>query len=165
VAMVGVVTEATGYGGLLSRPVPEIELRTFLLECFGISEGELFLSRDDRVAEELAGVPPEVVYAAFCTYRPVFGHFAMSFDVGVEGRLVDRVGRRQFAERITAHFDAYLLYSDGEPMGVWTMTLADGTHLFAGLDEEDDRFLIYAVSKPVPRLPEVEVNPDLGKPW
>lgn len=125
-------TEATGYDGLLSRLVPEIELRTFLLDCFAIPEQELFVSHEDRVAEGLRDVPQELVFAAFCTYQQVSGHFAMSFSVGIEGRLADRVGRREFAERITAHFDAYMLYSDTEPQGVWTMTLADGTHLLAG---------------------------------
>lgn len=51
----------------------------------------------DRVAEDLRDVPVGVAFAAFCTYERTCGHFAMSFDVGVEGRLADRVGRREFA--------------------------------------------------------------------
>jgi hypothetical protein len=43
-----------------------------------------------------------VAFAAFCTYRRVSGHFAMGFGVGLEGRLVDRVDRREFAERFAA---------------------------------------------------------------
>lgn len=154
-------SEATGYDGLLSRLVPEIELRTFLLDCFQISEHELFVSHEDRVAEGLRSVPEELVFAAFCTYQQVSGHFAMSFSVGIEGRLADRVGRREFAERITAHFDAYMLYGDTEPQGVWTLTLPDGTHQLAAMDEEDHRILLYAATAPVPGLPEVRVSEEL----
>jgi hypothetical protein len=163
----GVVTEtkATGYDGLLSRLVPEIELRTFLRECFEISEYELFVSHEDRVVEGLRGVPEEVVFAAFCTYRHVFGHFAMSFSVGITGRLADRLGRREFTQRLAARFDAYVLDGATEPPWLWTMILADGTRLLAEMDGEDDRFLLYAVTAPVPALPEVRVDEDLGKPW
>ncbi|MEU4720832.1 hypothetical protein AB0G06_14500 [Nonomuraea dietziae] len=86
-------TRATGYDGLSSRLVPEVELREFLLGCFGIAEHELFVGHDDRVEEDLRDVPQDVVFAAFCTYRQTRGHFAMHFDVGIEGRLADRVGR------------------------------------------------------------------------
>jgi hypothetical protein len=154
-------TKATSYDGLASCLVPEIELRTFLLDCFEIAERELFVGHDDRVAEELRDVPQDVVFAAFCTYRRVFGHFAMGFDVGIEGRLVDRVGRREFAERFAAHFDAYVLYGDTEPPGLWTVILTDGSRLLAAMDEEDDRYMLYAATAPVPGIPEVRVSEDL----
>lgn len=154
-------TKATGYDGLSSRLVPEIELRTFLLDCFEIAERELFVGHDDRILEELRDVPEDVAFAAFCTYRQVFGHFAMGFGVGIEGRLVDRVGRREFAERFAAHFDAYVLYGDTEPPGLWTVILADGTRLRAAMDEEDDRYVLDAATAPVPGLPEVRVSEDL----
>lgn len=156
-------TEATGYDGLSSCRVPENELRTFLLDCFQIAEHELFVGHEDRVAEELRDVPQDAVFAAFCTYRQVSGHFAMYFDVGIEGRLADRVGRREFAERFAAHFDAYVLYGETEPPGLWTVILADGSRLLAAMDEEDDRRVLYAATAPVPGLPEVPVNKNLWR--
>ena len=154
--------QAAGYDGLSSCLVPENELRRFLLDCFAISEGELFVGHGDRVAEELRDVPQEVVFAAFCTYRQVFGHFAMAFDVGIEGRLADLVGRREFAERFAAHFDAYVLYGDDtDPPALWTVVLADGRRLLAAMDEEDDQFMLSAATAPVPGLPEVRVSEDL----
>lgn len=152
---------ATGYDGLLSRLIPEIELRTFLLDCFQIYGHELFVSHEDRVADGLRDLPQELVFAAFCTWQQVSGHFAMSLSVGIDGRLADRVGRREFAERITARFDAYMLYGDTEPPGVWTMTLPDGTHQLAAMNEEDDRILLYSATAPVPGLPEVPVSEEL----
>jgi hypothetical protein len=155
-------TKATGYDGLSSCLVPEIELRTFLLNCFEIGERELFVGHDDRVAEQLREIPQDGVFAAFCTYRQVFGHFAMGFDVGIEGRLADRVGRREFAERFAARFGAYVLYGDIEPPGLWTVILADGSRLLAAMDEEeDDRYALYSATAPVPGLPEVRVSENL----
>jgi hypothetical protein len=155
------VTEATGYDGLAGCLVSETELRTFLLGCFELAESELFVCRDHRVADELRDVAPEVVFAAFCTYRPVSGHFAMGFDVGIEGRLAERVGRREFAERFAARFDTYVLYGDDEPRGLWTVILPDGRRLRAEMDEGEDRFELYAATAPVPGLPEVPVREDL----
>jgi hypothetical protein len=159
----GVVTEtkATGYDLLSSRYVPEIKLRAFLLDCFRITEGELFVGNDDQVHEALRDVPQEVVFAAFCTYDRAFGHFAMIINVGIEARLVDRVGRLEFAARFAAHFGAFVLYGDTEPPGLWTVILADGKRLLAAMDEEDDRFTLYAATAPVPGLPEVGVSQDL----
>jgi hypothetical protein len=155
-------TEATGYDCLSSCLVPETVLRTFLLHCFEIAEGELFVGHAERVADDLCGYPSDVVFAAFCTYEPqVSGHFAMSFSVGIEGRLVDRVGRREFAERFAAHFGAYVLYSDAEPPGLWTVILPDGNYLWAATDEEDDRCVLYAATAPIPGRPEVRVDEGL----
>lgn len=155
------MTDATSYDGLSSRLVPEGELRTFLQDCFEIAETELFVAHDDRVDEVLREVPPDVAFAVFCTYRQVSGHFAMGFDVGIEGRLVDRVGRGEFAERLATRFDAYVLYGDTEPPGWWTVILADGGRLLAGLDEEDDRCVLTKATAPIPGLPEVRVIEDL----
>ncbi|MER5420110.1 hypothetical protein [Streptosporangium roseum] len=156
-------TRATGYDGLSSRLVPEAELRRFLLDCFGIAGHELFVGHADRVAEDLRDVPPDVVFAAFCTYRQAHGHFAMAFDVGVEGRLADRVGRRAFAERFAACFGAYVLYGDTEPPGLWTVILADGGRLLAAMEEEGGRSVLYAATAPVPGLPEVRVDEGLRR--
>ncbi|MER5622901.1 hypothetical protein ABT061_17870 [Streptosporangium sp. NPDC002544] len=156
-------TEATGYDCLSSCLVPESELRTFLLDCFGIAECELFVGHDDRVAERLRDIPQDVVFSVFCTYRQVFGHFAMGFDVGVEGRSAERVGRREFAERFAAHFDTYVLYGDTEPPGLWTVIFADGIRLRAAMDEEDNRYVLYAATAPVPGLPEVRVDEGLWR--
>ncbi|GLW10159.1 hypothetical protein Misp01_52880 [Microtetraspora sp. NBRC 13810] len=156
-------TRATGYDGLASRFVPEDEFRAFLLACFGLAGHELFLGHADRLAEDLRDVPPEVRFPAFCTYREVSGHFAMGYDVGVEGYLVDRVGRREFTERFAARFDAYVLYGDTEPPGLWTVILPDGSRLCAAMEEgEDDSFVLDAATAPVPGLPEVPVIPGLG---
>ncbi|MGW6985632.1 hypothetical protein ACWGE1_40260 [Streptomyces sp. NPDC054932] len=154
-------TGATGYDCLSCRPVAESELRTFLLDCFGIAERRLFVGHEDRVAEDLRDVPQDVVYSAFCTYRQVLGHFTMGVDVGIEGRLADRVGRREFAERFAAHFDTYVLYGDTEPPGLWTVILADGTRLRAAMDEEDGRYVLHAATAPVPGLPELRVDEGL----
>jgi hypothetical protein len=151
-------TQATGYDGLSSHLVPEVELRGFLLDCFEIAGHELFVGHTGRVAEDLQDVPEDVVFAAFCTYQQVRGHFAMSFDIGIEGRLVDRVGRREFAERFAADFGVYVLYGDAEPPGLWTVILADGSRLRAAMEEEDDRFVLYAATAPVPGLPEVRMD-------
>lgn len=156
-------TRATGYDCLSSRLVPEAELREFLLDCFGIAGHELFVGHADRIAEDLLDVPQDVVFAAFCTYRQARGHFAMSFDVGVEGRLADRVGRREFAERFAARFGAYVLYGDTEPPGLWTVILADGGRLRAAMEEQDGRSVLYAVTAPVPGLPEVRVDEGLRR--
>lgn len=154
-------TEATGYDCLSSRLVSESELRTFLLECFEIAERDLFVCHDDRVIEESRTIPQDMVFAAFCTYRLVFGHFGMGFDVGIEGRLADRVGRREFAERFAAHFDAYVLYGDTEPPGLWTVILPDGSGTRAAMDERDNRYVLYAATAPVPGLPTVRVDEGL----
>jgi hypothetical protein len=153
-------TEATGYEGLSSRLVPEAELRAFLLDCFGIAGHELFVGHTDRVAEDLRDVPTDV-FAAFCTYDGARGHFAMSFGVGIEGRLADRVGRRAFAERFAARFGVFVLYGDVEPPGLWTVILADGSCLRAAMEEEDDRFVLTAATAPVPGLPGVRVDEGL----
>jgi hypothetical protein len=154
-------TKATGYDGLSSRLVPEAELRAFLLDCFGIAGHELFVGHADRVAEDLRDVPADVVFAAFCRYEPVRGHFAMSFDVGIEGRLADRVGRRAFAERFAACFGVFVLYGDAEPPGLWTVISADGSRLRAAMEEEADRFVLTAATAPVPGLPAVRVDEGL----
>lgn len=78
--------------------------------------------------------------------------------MGIEGRLAERVGRREFARRLAAHFAAYVLYGDTEPPGLWTLILSDGSHLLATLDEGDDGYLLDAVTAPVPGLPQVRVN-------
>ncbi len=162
----GVVTEpqATGYDCASSCQVPDTELRAFLLECFDIAERELFVGPTDRVVDDLRGVPPDVVFAAFCTYGKVSGHFAMCLNVAIEGRLAARVSRREFAERFAAQFHAYVLYGDTEPAGLWTVILPDGSRLLAGMDEEgDDRYVLYAATAPVPGHPEVVVREDLGQ--
>ena len=71
------------------------------------------------------------------------------------------MGRREFAERFAAHFGAYVLYGDTEPPGLWTVILADGGRLRAAMEEEDDRFMLYAATAPVPGLPEVRVDEGL----
>ncbi|MGH3390534.1 MAG: hypothetical protein ACRDOO_16835 [Actinomadura sp.] len=156
-------TQATGYDGLSSRFVPETELRAFLLACFGIGERELFVGPGYRVADLLRDVPAETVFAAFCTYHPAAGHFAMNFDIGITGLLAERVGRGEFAERFAAHFDAYVLYGDVEPPGLWTVVLADGRRLRAAMDEGPGRYVLDAVTAPVPGLPGVTVNEDLWR--
>ncbi|WP_326564034.1 hypothetical protein [Micromonospora peucetia] len=153
--------QATGYDGLSPRLIAATELRAFLLGCFGIAERELFVAHENQVTEELDDVPPDVVFAAFCTYRQVPGHFAMDFSVGIEGQLAARVGRREFAERFAAHFDVYVLYGDAEPPGLWTVILADGTRLLGAMDEGDGRYRLCAVTAPVPGRPEVPVHEDL----
>ena len=146
-------TAATGYDGLSSRFVPAPELRSFLLDCFGIAEHELFLGHEDRVDVDLRDTPEDTVFAAFCTYREVSGDFAMSFSVGIEGRLVDRVGRRAFAECFAAHFDANVLYGSDEPPGLWTVILPSGEAVLAAMDEGEDHYRLYAASAPIPGLP------------
>ncbi|MGW0395974.1 hypothetical protein ACWDYJ_34970 [Streptomyces sp. NPDC003042] len=155
-------TEATGYDCLSSRPVSEGEWRAFLLDCFEVAEWQLFVGHEDRVAEGLRDVPQDVVFSVFCTYREVFGHFVMGFSVSIEGWLVDRVGRLQFAERFAAHFDAYVLYGDTERRpDLWTLILADGQRLRVAMDEEDDRRVLYAATAPVPGLPGIRVDEGL----
>jgi hypothetical protein len=154
-------TKATGYDLLSSRFVPEAELRTFLLDCFGIAEHELFIGHQDRVAEDLRDVPTGVVFAAFCLYERVRGHFAMRFGVGIEGRLVDRVGRREFAERFAACFGVFVLYGDEPPPWLWTVILADGRLLRAELEEEADRKVLTVATAPVPGVPGVRVDEGL----
>ncbi|WP_328392952.1 hypothetical protein [Nocardia sp. NBC_00416] len=154
-------TDATGYDCLSARLIPESELRTFLLDCFGIGAGELFVGRDDQVADATPDIAQDVVFSVFCTYGKVFGHFALRVAVGVEGRLADRVGRQEFAERFAAHFDTCVLYGDTEPPGLWTVVSADGSRIRAAMDEEDDRYVLYAATAPVPGLPEVPVDEGL----
>ncbi|GAB2469825.1 hypothetical protein [Streptosporangium sandarakinum] len=156
-------TPATGYDGLSSRLVPEAELREFLLGCFGIAGHELFVGHADRLDEDLRDVPPDTVFAAFCAYGEVGGHFAMRFDVGVEGRLADRVGRGEFAERFAARFGAYVLYGDAEPPGLWTVVLPDGGLLRAALEEDCDRFILYAATAPIPGLPGLRLDEGLWR--
>ncbi|XVQ10266.1 hypothetical protein ACQP1W_48470 [Spirillospora sp. CA-255316] len=152
-------SEATGYDCLSSRLVPEAELRAFLLDCFAITEKELFVGHTDRILDELRAYPADAVFAAYCTYDPeMSGHFAMSFDVGIEGRLADRVGRREFAERFAARFDAYVLYGDAEPPGLWTVILPDGTRLRAAMEQDDDLCVLYAATAPIPGLPDLHVD-------
>jgi hypothetical protein len=156
--------EATGYDCLSSCLVPETGLRAFLLDCFELAESELFVGHADRVADDLRHVAQDRVFAAFCTYeQQVSGHFAMSFSVGIEARLADRVGRQEFAERFAAHFDAYVLYGDTEPPGLWTLILPDGSRLQAGTDGDDDRCVLYVATAPVPGLPEVRVDEGLAQ--
>jgi hypothetical protein len=160
----GAQTEATSYDCLTSCLVSENELRVFLLDCFKITERELFVGHADRVADDLRDVPRDVVFAVFCTYdQQVSGHFAMSLNVGIEGRMADRVGRQEFAERFAARFDAYVLFGDAEPPGLWTVILADGSRLRAGIDEDDDRCVLYVATAPVPGLPEVRVDEGLWR--
>ncbi|GLY88967.1 hypothetical protein [Actinoallomurus iriomotensis] len=70
-----------------------------------------------------------------------------------------RVGRREFAAR----FDAYVLFGDAEPPGLWTVILADGSRLRAGIDEDDDRCVLYVAAAPVPGLPDVRVDEGLWR--
>ncbi|MFB7466195.1 hypothetical protein ACFCZ1_22340 [Streptomyces sp. NPDC056224] len=163
VRRVGVVTEteATGYDCLSSRLVSESELRAFLLDCFESAECQLFVGHEDRVSEELRDVLQDVVFSVFCTYRETSGHFSMALGVSIEGWLADRVGRREFAERFAAHFDAYVLYGDTEPPGLWTVILADGNRLRGAMDEGDNRYMLYAATAPVPGLPDIRVDEGL----
>jgi hypothetical protein len=142
--------------------VTEDDLQTFLLECFEIAEDELFIGHADRVADDLWAYPPDATFAAFCTYdHQVFGHFAMSLSLGIEGRLVDQVGRREFVRRFASRFEAYVLYGDTEPPGLWTVILSDGGHLRAAMQEDGDRFVLYAATAPVPGLPGLCVDESL----
>ncbi|MER5730642.1 hypothetical protein ABT084_20315 [Streptomyces sp. NPDC002138] len=154
-------TEATGYDCLSSRAVSGSELRAFLLDCFGTAEQRLFVGHEDRVADELRDSPQDMAFSVFCTYRQASGHFAMGLDAGIEGRLADRVGRREFAERFAARFDAYVLYGDTEPPGLWALILADGQRLRVAMDEEDDRYVLHAATAPVPGLPDLRVDEGL----
>ncbi|GAB3160629.1 hypothetical protein GCM10027290_66880 [Micromonospora sonneratiae] len=154
-------TAATGYDGMSSRHVPEAELRAFLRDCFELGDEELFVGHADRVTEALATAPADARFAAFCTYGEVSGHFAMHFSVGIEGHLVDRVGRREFAVRLAARFAAYVLFGETEPPGLWTLILPDGSHLLATMDADDDRYLLETVTAPVPGLPRVRVDDSL----
>ncbi|RJL30064.1 hypothetical protein D5H75_24350 [Bailinhaonella thermotolerans] len=137
------------------------EWRGFLAECFGVGAEELFVAHGDRVNAELAGVPEDVRFAVFCTYQEMGGHFAQSFDVGIEGRMAERVGRREFAERLAARFDAYVLYGDTEPPGLWSLVLPDATRLLVAMDEEEDRAEIYLATGVIPGLPDVPVDEGL----
>ncbi|GAB2918886.1 hypothetical protein GCM10027280_02390 [Micromonospora polyrhachis] len=152
---------ATGYDGLSSRQPPESELRAFLRDCFALGDEELFVGHADRVTEALAAIPADARFAAFCTYREVSGHFAMAFDVGIEGRLAERVGRREFAVRLAACFATYVLYGDTEPPGLWSLIRPDGSHLLAALHEDDDRYLLDVVTAPLPDKPGVRVDESL----
>ncbi|MFE3558929.1 hypothetical protein ACFXKW_29330 [Streptomyces sp. NPDC059193] len=154
-------TKATGYDCLSSRLVSEGELRAFLLDCFAVAERQLFVGHEDRVAELLRDVPEDVVFSVFCTYRQASGHFAMGVDVGIEGRLADRVGRREFAELFAARFDAYILYGDTEPPGLWTVILPDGERLRAAMDEADGDRYLYAATAPVPGLSGIRMDEGL----
>ncbi|MBW5482795.1 hypothetical protein [Streptomyces bambusae] len=156
-------SEATGYDCLSSRMVVKGALRAFLLDCFEIPESQLFVGHDDRVGEELEEVPEDAVFSVFCTYREVCGHFTMSFSVGVEGWLADRVGRQEFAERFAAHFGVYVLYGDTEPPGLWTVILEDGSRLRVAMDEEDDRYELWAATAAVPGLPGIRVDEGLWR--
>ncbi|GAA3943766.1 hypothetical protein GCM10023085_27150 [Actinomadura viridis] len=155
-------SEATGYDCLTSRLVPEGELRTFLLDCFEIAEDELFVGHTERIADDLRAYPPDLTFAAFCTYDDqVSGHFAMSVSVGIEGRLAERVGRHEFAERLAASFDAYVLYGDTEPPGLWTVVLPDGSHLRAAMEEDEGTYVLDAATAPVPGLPTLRADEGL----
>ncbi|MEV5754080.1 hypothetical protein AB0L00_40230 [Actinoallomurus sp. NPDC052308] len=157
---------ATGYDGLSTRRVGEGELRAFLRECFRIGEHEVFVGRADRVNEDLRDVPEGVVYAAFCTYDDVAGDFALVFDLGITGSLARRVGRREFAERFAARFDAHVLYGDTEPPGLWTLILADGRRLRVSLEEPEDddgAYVLREATAPVPGVPGVRVNEGLWR--
>jgi hypothetical protein len=126
------------YDGLSSRLVPESLMDEFLVSCFGICP----------------------------TYEcwVVTGHFAMGFDVDVDGRLAARLDRPAFAKRFAAHFDANVLYGDKEPDLLWTLFLPDGSHLLATLAEEDaadEHYLIGSATAPVPGVPEAHVDPSL----
>ncbi|GAA3215265.1 hypothetical protein [Actinocorallia longicatena] len=133
---------ATGYDGLSSREVPEADLEAFLRDCFPTAGNRLLVARDDRLRERLSGVPDEAVFSVFCTCRRVGGDFALSFDVGVEGRLHALLGRAEFARRFAARFGAVVLYGDDEPPGLWSVVLPDGTRLLRGLDQDGDRFTL-----------------------
>ncbi|SDM63390.1 hypothetical protein [Allokutzneria albata] len=147
------MTAATGYDGLSSCTVAEPVLREFLLSCFDIGEHELFIGHEDRVDEDLRDTPADTVFAAFCTYREVSGDFAMCFSVGIEGRLVDRVGRHEFARRFAARFDANVLYGCDEPPGLWTVVLPGGQAVLAAMEEGEDRYRLSATAAPIPGLP------------
>ncbi|RZS32296.1 hypothetical protein EV193_113140 [Herbihabitans rhizosphaerae] len=136
---------ADGYDLLSSRRVPPEELRAFLLDCFEISDGELYVGRAHASREELRDLPEGFVFAAFCTHDEVSGHFAMTVDVGIEGRLAERVGRLEFARRFAAHFDAYVLYGHDEPFDLWTVVLPDGTRLLAEMDDDGEEFTLRSV--------------------
>ncbi|MCP3803921.1 hypothetical protein NLX83_32100 [Allokutzneria sp. A3M-2-11 16] len=140
------MTAATGYDGLSSRFVPAAELRAFLLGCFDIAEHELFLGHEDRIDEDMG----DTVFAAFCTYHEVSGDFAMGFNIGIEGRLVDRVGRREFAEQFAAHFDANVLYGSDEPPGWWTVVLPSGEAVLATMDEGENHYVLTSPLAPPP---------------
>ncbi|MEV6287827.1 hypothetical protein [Kribbella sp. NPDC051770] len=148
-----------GYDLLISRPVDGAELRPFLRDTFAVTDADLFVAPADRVDDELAGVPPDLVFAAFCTWEPVQGHFAASLTLGVDADRTRHLDHLDFATRFAAHFRAMVLYGDTEPPGLWTVILADGTRLLAAMDEDDDRFTLTSASAAVPDLPDVTVVP------
>lgn len=157
-------TGGDSYDGLSSRFVASGALRAFLLDCFEVDRHRLFLGHVDRVTADLAALPPDATFDVFCTYLEVRGHFAMGFDVGVTGRLAARVGRREFFSRFAARFGGYVLHGDAEPYGLWTVTLEDGGHLLAELDEEGDRYELVAATAPIPGLPHLRIDERLGEP-
>ncbi|GAA0606960.1 hypothetical protein HPO96_31965 [Kribbella sandramycini] len=144
-----------GYDLLASRPVETPDLRSFLRDTFAVPEADLFVAPADRVDAELRDVPPDLVFATFCTYEPVEGHFAISLTVGVDHDRARPIGHADFALRFATRFQAMVLYSDDEPPGLWSVVLPDGTRLLATLDETDDRFTLTTASVAIPDLPEV----------
>jgi hypothetical protein len=148
-----------GYDLLSSRAVETPALRTFLRDTFAIPEADLFVAPADRVDAELRDVPQDLVFATFCTFEPVEGHFATTITVGVDTARARPIAHADFASRFAAHFKAMVLYGDHEPPGLWSVVLADGTHLLATLDETDDRYTLTTATAPIPDHPEVSVTP------
>jgi hypothetical protein len=134
------VTAATGYDGLSTRLIPEADLRTFLLTCFGTPEQDLFVAHQDNVTTTLADVPEEQLFAVFCTWWTVTGDFAMGFSLGLNATAATRVGRQELIQRLAAAFTTNILTGDQEPPGLWTLTHPDGTTNLVALDEHDDQF-------------------------
>ncbi|MGC4944566.1 hypothetical protein [Kribbella sp. DT2] len=151
-----------GYDLLCSRAVETLELRAFLRDTFAVAEADLFVASADRVEAELQHVPQDIVFATFCTFEPVRGHFATTLTVGIDSDRARHIDHATFATSFAAHFQAMVLYGTTEPLDLWTVVLADGTRLVAALDEDDDRFTLTEATAAVPDLPEVAVN---GKLW
>ncbi|MFC7550165.1 hypothetical protein [Plantactinospora sp. GCM10030261] len=141
------------------------ELRCFLRDCFAVTDTELFVGHGARLDDDLRDVGDEVRFAAFCTYEEGTGDFAMRLSVGIEGRLVARVDRLEFARRFAARFDSYLLYGDNEPEPwLWTVIRPDGDRLYAVMAGDEDRLRLEAASGPISGLPRLRVDPRLGPP-
>ncbi|GAA1527619.1 hypothetical protein [Kribbella lupini] len=148
-----------GYDLLSSRAVGTPDLRSFLLDTFAVPEADLFVAPADRVDAELRDVPQDLVFATFCTFEPVEGHFATTLTVGVDTNRARPIDHAEFATRFAQHFQAMVLYGDNEPAGLWTVVLADGTRLLATLDEADDHYTLTTATARIPGLPEVGVTP------
>ncbi len=127
---------------LAGRRLDTEDLRTALMDCFGVAESEILVSSQERLEEALRDVPSGRSFAVFCTHDEVGGDFGSTVSISVEARAADATGLDEstFPVWLARCIGSDLVgdFGDAPEPWLWTLVRSDGTHAVVHLAEQFD---------------------------